>query len=124
MKHYKIADLTVSMEGSGKALQRRMEPYALPEDGKADITTISIDREEWTGTRWNIRTCHLTNGNTFRQAMPLPVNCWSSADSACIPGSLTKWQGGSVSRHLRYGQVYPHRSVAAVFWFRPSGYHQ
>lgn len=44
MNHYKIADLTVSMEGSSKALQRRMEPYAVPVDGKTDIT-ISIDRE-------------------------------------------------------------------------------
>jgi len=45
LNYYKIADLTVAMEGSGETLQRLMKPYGADTKGKADIT-MSIDREK------------------------------------------------------------------------------
>lgn len=44
MNHYKIADLTVSIESAGKALQRLMAPYGTNTNRQADMT-MSIDRE-------------------------------------------------------------------------------
>ncbi|MHB8125271.1 MAG: hypothetical protein ACYDEJ_06425 [Desulfitobacteriaceae bacterium] len=50
MNHYKIADLTVSMEGAGKALQRLMEPYGANTREKTDMT-MRIDRERMNKAR-------------------------------------------------------------------------
>ncbi len=49
MNHYKIADLTVAIEGAGETLQRMMKPYRADTNGKADIT-MSIDREKMNET--------------------------------------------------------------------------
>lgn len=44
LNRYKIADLTVAIEGAGEALLRRMKPYGEDAEGKADMT-MRIDRE-------------------------------------------------------------------------------
>lgn len=49
MNHYKIADLTVAMEGTGETLQRLMKPYRVVTKGKSDIT-MSIHRERMNKT--------------------------------------------------------------------------
>jgi hypothetical protein len=49
LNHYKIADLTIAMEGTGETLQKLMKPYGVDTKGKADIT-MSIDREKMNKT--------------------------------------------------------------------------
>ncbi|ACV63654.1 hypothetical protein Dtox_2891 [Desulfofarcimen acetoxidans DSM 771] len=45
LNHYKIAGLTIAMEGACETLQRLMKSYGANINGKADIT-MSIDREK------------------------------------------------------------------------------
>lgn len=45
MRHYKIADLIISVEGWGEALADKMKPYEINDGAKADMVIIS-DRDK------------------------------------------------------------------------------
>lgn len=50
LNHYKIADLTVAMEGAGQTLQKLMKSYGTNKNEKADMT-MRIDREKMNKNR-------------------------------------------------------------------------
>ncbi|WP_347489001.1 hypothetical protein ABDB91_17670 [Desulfoscipio sp. XC116] len=74
MNHYKIADLTLAMEGAGKTLQRLMKPYGADTNGKADIT-MSIDREKMSRTGEEHPHLSPDQWEYIQRAMPLPASC-------------------------------------------------